>query len=62
MGKFFLGLFFGAVAMAVYAYRNQIRAIIEHRGQIGSLAKGAEGASQVIDAAEEILQGLNAGN
>src|SRR5205814_554578 len=41
--KFWLGVFLGALAMGLYAYRSQIRTLIEGRKAISSGEKVVEG-------------------
>jgi hypothetical protein len=56
--RFWLGVFVGALAMALYAYRKPISDIINNRKAISAGAKTVEGAQQTFEGLKDLLQEL----
>jgi hypothetical protein len=53
--RLFFGLLLGALLMALYAYRAQIKALYENRKALSSADRAVEGAKQAVDAVGDLL-------
>jgi hypothetical protein len=53
--RFWLGVFVGALLMALYAYRKEIGDIIHNRKAISAGAKTAEGVSKTVEGLKELF-------
>lgn len=56
--RFWFGVFVGALAMALYTYRQQISDIINNRKALSAGAKTAEGVQKTIEGAKELIDEL----
>lgn len=56
--RFWLGVFVGALLMAMYAYRQTISDIIHNRKALSAGAKTAEGVGKTVEGLKELLNEL----